>query len=37
MEKDAFLAVCLCNVKEKPDIDFNKVAEQTGMSVGGAK
>ena len=37
IEQDAFLAVCFRNLASKPDVDFEKVAEETGMSLGGAR
>lgn len=37
VDQDAFLACCIKNCKEKPIIDFEEVAKETGMSVGGAK
>ncbi|KAK5083139.1 hypothetical protein LTR05_007022 [Lithohypha guttulata] len=37
LESDAFFAACFRNLKEKPNVDFDKVAEETGMSVGGSK
>lgn len=36
-DNDDFLGHCFRNLKEKPQVDFDKVAEKTGMSVGGAK
>lgn len=34
---DEFLAVCFKNLKEKPAVDFNAVARDLGLSVGGAQ
>lgn len=36
-ENDVFLAICFRNLKEKPLVDFDKVASESGMSLGGAK
>lgn len=37
IEQDAFLAACFRTLPGKPEVDFDKVAEETGMSVGGAR
>lgn len=37
IEADAFLAACFRSTKEKIDVDFEKVAVETGMSAGGAR
>lgn len=37
MTNEAFLAVCIKHAKDKLVVDFDKVAEEVGMSRGGAK
>jgi hypothetical protein len=36
-DNDEFLATCFRNLKEKPQVDFDGVSKESGMSVGGAK
>lgn len=37
LDKDVFLATCFRNLKEKPQVNFEAVAAEAGMSVGGAQ
>lgn len=37
IDNEAFLACCFRNLREKPKVDFDAVAKETAMSLGGAQ